>query len=197
MDRIYPELIVTREGDNVAVTVDGRFWPDIRLASLEVTRGLSEPMRDARARARLIVDALTRRKTTLERLAVALLDAQRTYFLSNGDSKALVPLSGRQLARDVGCAESTISRAISDRYAATPFGTIPLRSLLARRPASVGLTVAAVREQIREIAQASPKLSDDAIARSLRMRGVRLARRTIAKYRHELGVGSSRSRSAP
>ncbi len=195
LDRVYPEIVVTREGTTLRATIDGRFWPEVRLASLEVTRGLSEPMRQARARARLVVDALGRRKTTLENLAVALLDRQQRYFSSDGDARELVPLTGRDLAREIGCAESTISRAIASRYAATPFGTIPLRALLVRRPATVGLTVAAVREQIRELAEAAPSLSDEAIARSLRLRGVRLARRTVAKYRGELGLASSRSRA--
>ncbi len=196
-DRIYPEIIVTREGDGFQASVDGRFWPDVRLASLQVTRELSEPMRQARSRARLIVDALARRKTTLERLAVALLDAQRFYFLSDGDARELVPLTGRELAREVGCAESTISRAIAERYVSTPFGTIPVRALLVRRPAAVGRSVAVIREQIGELARASPSLSDDAIARTLRLHGVRLARRTVAKYRQELGLNSSRGRARP
>jgi RNA polymerase sigma-54 factor len=194
LERVYPEIIVRREGSILTASVDRQFWPDVRLASLEVTRGLSAAMRQARSRARLVVDALARRQTTLERLALALLDHQRTYFLSDGDTAELVPLSGRELAREVGCAESTISRAIADRYAATPFGTIPLRALLMRRPGSTGMTVLPVHEHIRALAQASPDLSDDAIARALRLRGVRLARRTVAKYRRELGLGSSRAR---
>ena len=152
-------------------------------------------MRQARSRARLIVDALARRKTTLERLAVALLHSQRAYFLSDGDTRELVPLTGRELAREVGCAESTISRAIAERYVSTPFGTIPVRALLVRRAAAVGLSVAAIHDQIRELARTSPTLSDDAIARTLRLHGVRLARRTVAKYRQELGLNSSRARA--
>lgn len=194
-ERIYPEIIITREGDSLTAGVDRRFWPDVRLVSLEVTRGLSAPMRQARSRARLVVDALARRQTTLERLVVALLEYQRKYFLSDGDTAALLPLSGRELAREVGCAESTISRALADRYAATPFGTIPLRALLMRRPGSTGVTVFAAHEQIRALAQTAPNLSDDAIARALRLRGVRLARRTVAKYRRELGIASSRGRA--
>ena len=197
VDRVYPEIVIAREDDLLRASIDGRFWPDIRLVSFEVTRGLSEPMRQARTRARLLVDALARRRTTLESLALALLDRQRRYFLGDGDARELVPLTGRDLAREIGCAESTISRAVAGRYAATPFGTIPLRALLVRRPAAIGLTVATVRQHIRELAEASPNLSDDAIARSLRLRGVRLARRTVAKYRSELGLGSSRTRARP
>jgi RNA polymerase sigma-54 factor len=193
-ERVYPEMIIARDGDRLTASVDRRFWPDVRLVSLEVTRGLSAPMRHARSRARLVVDALARRQTTLERLAITLLEHQRAYFLSDGATAALLPLSGRELAREVGCAESTISRALADRYAATPFGTIPLRALLMRRPGSTGVTVFAAHEHIRALAQRAPNLSDDAIARALRLRGVRLARRTVAKYRRELGLASSRGR---
>ena len=195
-ERVYPEIIIAREGDRLTASVDRRFWPDVRLAPLGVTRGLSAPMRQARSRARLVVDALARRQTTLERLAVALLEHQRAYFLSDGATAALLPLSGRELAREVGCAESTVSRALADRYAATPFGIIPLRALLMRRPGSAGVTVFTAHEQIRALAQASPNLSDDAISRTLRLRGVRLARRTVAKYRRELGLASSRGRGS-
>jgi len=194
VDRVFPEIVIERDGDTLSASIDGRFWPDIRLASLEVTRDLSGPMRMARSRARLIVDALARRKTTLERLAIALLDRQRNYFISGGDPRELVPLSGRELAREVGCAESTISRAIAARYAATPFGTISVRSLIARRPGAVGFTTAAVRNRVLELLESFPQLSDDAIAHALRLRGIRLARRTVAKYRQELGLASSRKR---
>jgi len=194
VDRVFPEIVIERDGDTLRASIDGRFWPDIRLASLEMTRDLSEPMRLARSRARLIVDALARRKTTLERLAIALLDRQRSYFISGGDPRELVPLSGRELAREVGCAESTISRAIAARYAATPFGTISVRSLIARRPGAVGFTTVAVRNRVLELVESLPQLSDEAIARALRLRGIRLARRTVAKYRHELGLASSRKR---
>ncbi len=194
VDRVFPEIVIQRDGDTFSASIDGRFWPHVRLASLQVTRDLSEPMRMARSRARLIVDALARRRTTLERLAVALLDRQRNYFVSGGDQRELVPLSGRELAREVGCAESTISRAIAERYAATPFGTISVRSLIARHPGSVGFTTAAVRNRVLEVVESFPELSDEAIARALRLRGIRLARRTVAKYRHELGLPSSRKR---
>ncbi|MBC5800555.1 MAG: hypothetical protein GIW94_11380 [Candidatus Eremiobacteraeota bacterium] len=194
VDRVFPEIVIERDGDSLISSIDGRFWPDVRLASLEVTRDLSQPMRTARSRARLIVEALTRRKTTLERLAVALLDRQRNYFISGGDPRELLPLSGRELAREVGCAESTISRAITARYAATPFGTISVRSLIARRPGAVGVTTAAVRHRVSELIQSFPQSSDEVIARALRLSGIRLARRTVAKYRHELGLASSRER---
>ena len=197
VDRIYPEIVFERKVDGMIVRTDGRFWPTVQLASLPITPELSDPMKRARTRARLIVDALARRRTTLERLAVALLARQSAYLWANGDVKMLLPLSGRELARDIGCAESTISRAVAARYAATPFGVIPLRSLLARRPGRVDMTTASVRESIREIVTSSPQLSDDAIARALKLRGIRLARRTVAKYRNELGLPTRYERATP
>ncbi len=187
VDRVYPEIVFERDGGTVAVRIDDRLWPAVRVARFPRTE-LSEPMRAARTRARLVVDALQRRKTTLVRLGAALLERQAAYFAADGDESALVPLSGRELARDVGCAESTISRALASRFAATPFGTIPLRALIAKQPRRVGLTTATIRQHIAAIVGAVPNASDEAIARALALRGIRLARRTVAKYRGQLGI---------
>lgn len=184
--RVSRNRLRARRG-TVAVRIDDRLWPAVRVARFPRTE-LSEPMRAARTRARLVVDALQRRKTTLVRLGAALLERQAAYFAADGDESALVPLSGRELARDVGCAESTISRALASRFAATPFGTIPLRALIAKQPRRVGLTTATIRQHIAAIVGAVPNASDEAIARALALRGIRLARRTVAKYRGQLGI---------
>lgn len=195
IDRVYPEIVFARANDRIEARIDGRYWPHVRVASLELPkRDLSEPMRRARSRARLVVEALARRRTTLERLAAALLAGQHRFLASDGDPALLAPLTGRELARTIGCAESTISRALADRYASTPFGTIALRALVARSPGKIAMTSASVREAIRAIISGSPQLSDEAVARALALRGIRLARRTVSKYRAMLGVQSSRRR---
>ena len=196
VDRVHPEIVIARGEHGLEARVDTRYWPNVRLASFDAT-AFSHPMRAARREAQLIVDGLDRRRSTLERLATALLEHQRAFFESSGSRAALVPLSGRTLAREIGCAESTISRAISGRFAATPFGTIALGSLIVRSPGRLELTTYAVKEYIREITTATPQFSDEAISRALRLRGIRLARRTVAKYRRGLGVPVSYERRAP
>ena len=187
VDRVYPEVAFACDALAWYARVNDHLWPQARVAVFARSE-LSQEMRTARSRARLVVDALARRKTTIGRVASVLLERQRAFFEAGGDSRALVPLTGRQIARDVGCAESTVSRALAERFAETPFGTIALRKLIARPPGRIGLTTAAVRERIRDIVTATPAASDSAISRALALRGIRLARRTVAKYRGELGI---------
>ena len=192
--RVTPELSFFREGERIGVRVESRWWPEVRLATFDVRDGLSKPMRDARKRAALTIDALARRHTTLDRLGIAIVAHQHAYLAGTGDRRDLLPLSGRDLAREVGCSESTISRAIAGRYASTPFGTVPLRSFVVRRLGNVDVSTDAVHGMLRKLLADAPHLSDQALARTLRYRGIRLARRTVAKYRHALAIPSLRAR---
>lgn len=135
------------------------------------------------------------RKETLRRVLAAVMEAQPS-FLRHG-AAGLRPLRLADIAGATGLHESTVSRAVRGKWIATPNGTIPLKSLfsaeLAGEQGSVH-SAAAVRERVRLLIAGEDKrrpLSDGQLVSKLAKEGIRLARRTAAKYREQLRIPSS------
>ena len=146
-------------------------------------------LREKLRRAREILQALEDRKNTLLRLGEFIARRQRDFF--EYGVKALRPLTMKEAAAELGCHETTVSRAAKEKYAATPRGVKALGYFFPGGVSAPGsgegaLSQGAVTERIRElIAAEDPRhpLSDDAVAEKLRAEGIDIARRTVAKYR--------------
>jgi len=138
--------------------------------------------------ARFFVECVHRRWRTLHRVMELVVDYQRD-FLDKG-IRYLRPLTRAELATRLGLDEGTVSRAIANKYALLPTGRLlPLSDFF---DSSLG-----VKDIIRElITSENPKrrLSDDELAKLLTAQGTPMARRTVTKYREEMGIGSSRER---
>ena len=153
---------------------------------------------DAVGSARWLRRALEERNSTTLKIAGEIV-RQQSAFLTEGLS-ALKPLALKDIAEAVGMHESTVSRVTSGLLMATPKGCFPLKSLFSVSLATVeGDTraAAAVRNMIKAIVDGEPvgkPLSDDAIALMVSEKGVKLARRTVAKYRDMLKIPSSSER---
>ena len=135
-----------------------------------------------------------------DRLKVArCLIRQQSGFLEFGE-QALRPLTLREVAAEVGLHESTVSRAISRKYAMTPRGTLPLRSFFASGIGTEGggeASSTAIQSMIRRlIDDENPRkpLSDAKLADTLKASGVPVARRTVAKYREAMNIPASHER---
>jgi RNA polymerase sigma-54 factor len=142
--------------------------------------------------ARAVVDAVQQRGETLQRVAQHLFAHQREW-LARGAGH-LVPLSMTTLADELGLHVSTVSRAVAGKHAQTPWGILPLREFFQSAAGGGDTARTDVREVVRAVFEEEDKtqpLSDDEAAAELKRRGHDLARRTIAKYRRELGVPSS------
>ncbi|MEK0082057.1 RNA polymerase factor sigma-54 [Benzoatithermus flavus] len=143
-----------------------------------------------------LAKALDQRARTMLRVGKAIF-ARQIPFLEGG-AQHLRPLVLRDIAAATGLHESTVSRATSDKYVATPHGTFPLKYFFTTAiPATSGdqaHSAEAIRQMIkRMIDRESPTevLSDDQIVAALKAKGVMIARRTVAKYRESLGIASS------
>lgn len=142
--------------------------------------------------------SVEQRQSTILKVAQAIVRRQ-SEFLEHGVAH-LRPLVLRDIADDIGMHESTVSRVVANKYIATPRGVLPLKFFFHSAIASAvegDLSSMAVKERIKElIAGEDPgkPLSDARIARQLNRVGVRIARRTVAKYREELGIPSSEQR---
>lgn len=148
--------------------------------------------------ARWLLKNLEARGDTLLKVMRCLI-RQQAGFLEFGE-QALRPLTLREVANEVGLAESTISRAVSRKYVLTPRGTLPLRSFFASGINTDGggeASSTAIQSMIKRLIDAeNPRkpLSDARLADNLKAAGVPVARRTVAKYREAMNIPSSHER---
>ena len=101
-----------------------------------------------------------------------------------------------RMAAELGISESTVYRALRDKYLWCSRGTFPLSHFF-QQEVSSGVSRERVRELIAEICRGQGKISDRAIAEELLRRGITISRRTVAKYRAQLGIDSSFERNPP
>jgi RNA polymerase sigma-54 factor len=145
-----------------------------------------------------LIDAITQRRTTLTRVAQAIVEHQ-TKFLDEGP-EFIEPLKMQQIADKVGVHVTTVSRAVDDKWIQSPRGIFPLKRFFVGGTTSAdGEEVAwdRVRLKLQEIVDNEDKskpLSDDALVEELAAAGITVARRTVTKYRKAMNIPSSRQR---
>jgi RNA polymerase sigma-54 factor len=150
--------------------------------------------------AKWFIRSVKQRSNTLLKIARAIVEFQRDFFLRG--AKYLVPLTLKDIASEVGVHETTVSRIANSKYVQTEWGIFELRYFFTNSISGTGssgsrFSKEGVKEIIREIIseQDSAKhMSDQKIADVLASRGIQIARRTVAKYRNELDIGSSYGR---
>ncbi|KHK89421.1 RNA polymerase factor sigma-54 [Novosphingobium malaysiense] len=151
---------------------------------------------DKLADANWLIKALDQRQRTILKVATELVKQQDGFF-RHGVSQ-LKPLTLRAVAEAIGMHESTVSRVTSNKFLNCPRGTYELKYFFSSGVASAGgeggASAEAVKAAIKQLIDAEdPKaiLSDDALVELLKEKGFELARRTVAKYREAIGLGSS------
>lgn len=205
---IVPDVRIFKVGSDLLVRVN-----DAGLPRLRVSPCFRQILRDSRtaraedvafartkvAMAKWFIKSIYDRQQTIQKVTEAIVRRQRDFF--EAGPEALRPMILRDIAGDVGVCESTVSRVTSRKYADTPQGLLELKYFFGTGiPGARGGEVAgeAAKSMIRRIlAQENPAqpLSDQQI-QSLLLgdHGVNMARRTVAKYREVLGIGSSTQR---
>ena len=145
-----------------------------------------------------LLSSITQRGRTIERVTAAIFVIQ-SDFLTDG-ANAIKPLTLKTVAEMAGVHESTVSRVTSTKYVETPQGTYPLKFFFSNQlettqgdSVSARQVKAIIGKMIRKEDSAKP-LSDQAISNSLMEQGIKIARRTVQKYREELGILASRQR---
>ncbi|GHV96254.1 RNA polymerase sigma-54 factor [Spirochaetia bacterium] len=148
--------------------------------------------------AQIFIQSVNQRKHTLLRVSRAILDFQRPFFV-NGP-KHLAPLTLGDIAKELNVHETTVSRTANGKYMQTEWGIFEIRYFFTNSISGTGsggsrFSKEGVKAIISEmLADGNRRLSDQDIADLLAQRGIALARRTVAKYRKELDVGSSYTR---
>ncbi len=155
---------------------------------------VSENIRDAR----WLIEAIEQRKNTLLRVVNAVVAHQRDFF--DQGPEALKPLPMTQIAAQLGIHVATVSRAVSGKWIQTPRGVLQLRRLFTAGMETEGGqdvsgdSIKATLKDIIENEDKSNPLGDDQLTTLLNDKGIKIARRTVAKYRGQLGYQSARLR---
>lgn len=202
---IVPDVFVSKEHDRWTVRLNPDIAPRIRInpeyASLIKRADNSSDntfLRDSLQEARWFLKSLQSRNETLLRVASCIVEKQRG-FLEYG-AEAMKPLVLHDVAEAVGMHESTISRVTTQKYMHTPQGIFELKYFFSSHVSTDSggeCSSTAIRAIIRKLIDAeNPRkpLSDSKIAELLAEQGIRVARRTIAKYRESLAIPPSNER---
>ncbi|WP_133500791.1 RNA polymerase factor sigma-54 [Cognatilysobacter terrigena] len=202
-DHVVPDVVVRKLGGQWRVNLNGRTLPKVRI-SAHCESGLSGASGDVSAlrglldEARWLVRGIAMRNDTLLRTTQVLVERQQA-FLEQGE-ESIAPLTLREVADAIGMHESTVSRITTGKYIQTPRGTFELKRLFAVRLEGAEVSGAAVKAMVKRLIDAEPPhapLADDTIAGLLARQGVRIARRTVAKYRDQLDIAPARARQRP
>ena len=205
---VLPDVSIIRDGSELRVRVNDDGLPKLRVSPYcrQILRNGSEASPEELAFVRAKVTAATwfvkciyTRQETIRRVTEAIVARQRDFF--DRGREYLRPMLLRDIAGDVELSESTVSRVTSQKYADTPQGVLGLKSLFgAGLHGGAGTEVASESVKCllsRMLALENPHrpLSDQQIMSRLRdEHHVMIARRTVAKYREVLGIGSSSAR---
>ena len=203
---IVPEVTVERDGDDFKVVSDDSCIPRLRISKFYL-KLLEDPATpdDVRSyiRAKVtngngLMKSLEQRQKTIKRIADIIVATQHD-FLEKG-IEYLKPMTMQQVADKLDLHETTISRAIANKYIRTPVGLFDFKFFFTsgfQSKEGEEISSRGVKEMIRDLIDkenpASP-LSDSKLTALLKERGLDVARRTVAKYREELGIQSSHLR---
>jgi RNA polymerase sigma-54 factor len=205
---VHPDVVVTEEDGEFKVDLVNSYFPALTIRSDYVQmvndKTIPTPARDhARKRvesARWLIDAIQQRQATLTKVAQRIFTHQRA-FLVHGKT-ALKPLKMQTVADELGIHVSTVSRAIADKWVQTPMGVHTLKSFFVGGTETASGEVESrdnVKDRVKDIIEkedAATPLSDDDVADRLKAQGLDVARRTVTKYRKQLGIASSRQRKS-
>jgi RNA polymerase sigma-54 factor len=202
-----PDLIVRKHKDDWLVDLNRSTLPTIninedyasKLSSFDRDKNIEGYANQALSSARWLKRALEQRNVTTLKITAEIIKRQKK-FMENG-AGYLEPLSLKDIAEAVKMHESTVSRVTNGLLIATPKGSFPLKSLFSvtieTKDSSSGTSAAAVRNMIKNILldeKGRKPFSDELIAKLVSKKGIKLARRTVAKYREMLNIPSSSER---
>lgn len=189
-----PSLRVSDDDLAFLRSYEGR---DLKTLARSEREGISY-LRDRVQRAQAFIDALNQRRQTLWTTMTTIIRLQKPFFES-GDEALLRPMTLEDVATQTGLHLSTISRVSNSKWVQTTYGIYPLRWFFTSAASLDGASVsvrsikAALKEIIDEEDKQNP-LTDDALTTALQQRGFHVARRTVTKYRINLGIPVAKMR---
>ncbi len=215
---VMPDFLISNRNGELELTLHGRNAPDLHVNDhyrdmLRSFRNRREKKQEIKRKdreaaqfikqkidsARWFIDAIQQRRNTLYNVMYALMQYQKDFFLS-GDEKKLRPMILKDIADITSLDISTVSRVANSKFVQTEFGTFSLKKFFNESMSTTEgeeVSTLEVKKVLEEIIAAENKrkpLSDEKLMKALQAAGYDIARRTVAKYREQLGVAVARLR---
>jgi RNA polymerase sigma-54 factor len=205
---VNPDIVVEHQGSEWVAVMNNDHLPNLRISnaykdilgqagsSQDVRHYIREKIRGGK----FLIRSIHQRQQTIQKIAAEIIQHQRE-FLESGPGH-LRPLNMATVAESVGVHETTVSRAIAGKYIATPHGVFELKFFFShgvRTESGEDLSNNSVKSAISDLIKSELKtkpLSDDKLAKLLDNQGIKVARRTVAKYREALGILPSHLRKS-
>jgi RNA polymerase sigma-54 factor len=204
---ITPDLVVDKVGEDYLV-----FLNDTNLPRLKLSRTYREIAKDKKKfagenkefisnklnSANWMIQAIEQRRQTMLKVMNFIVDRQREFFEKG--VQYLKPLTLREVAEVIDMHESTVSRVTNEKFVQTPRGVLPLKFFFSSGLSTTSgeeVSARGIKAQIQKlVSEENPAkpLTDQAIVNILKKEGIQIARRTVAKYRDQLGILSARMR---
>ena len=192
-------MLSLNEGELPRLTISPDAEQELQMPA--VSRSEREAMNYLRQQvgyARMFIEAIAQRRESMIRTMQAIIRLQRPFFLE-GDETLLRPMKLEDVANETGQDISTVSRVSNSKYVQTDHGIYPLRWFFTSAATQNGdeVTVRKILATLKDLVDHEDKshpLSDERLVKMLQERGYAVARRTVAKYRTQLGIADSRMR---
>ncbi len=197
---ISPEVFVQKVGDDYVVTTNNEQIPHLRIsntykdlmAQADASPEVREYIREKIRAGKFLIKSLQQRQQTILNIGNEIVKRQRE-FMDKGVA-FLRPMTMVQVAEVVGVHETTVSRAVSNKYIDTPQGIFEMKYFFTsgiQTDSGNGVSNTSVKDMVAEMfakENANKPLSDQEIVKMLKEKGIVIARRTVAKYRAELNI---------
>ncbi len=215
MNRVVPDFIVEIRNGEIIFSLNSRGVPDLRINReysdmlKDYTGNKANQTSDMRSAVLFVkqkldaaqgfIDAVRQRQETLQRTMEAIIAIQHEFFLT-GEERTLRPMILKDVAEKAGYDISTISRVSNSKYVQTNFGIFPLKfffSESAQTESGETISTREIKQIIKEEIDAENKqkpATDEKLTHLLNEKGYLIARRTVAKYREQLGIPVARMR---
>ncbi len=197
---VVPDVTVEKDGEEWKIILNQDYIPRLRLSNTykeliakgKLSKQEGDYLREKLRSGKFIINAIEQRQRTIERITREIIKHQGEFF-AEGVSK-LKPLTMTQIADIIGVHETTVSRALANKYIKTPHGVFEMKFFFTsgyQSDAGEAVANTSVKEMIADIIAGEDPgkpLSDQEIVGLLEAKGLKIARRTVAKYREELGL---------
>lgn len=203
---IVPDVTLYQEDDVLKISINKEILPQMRF-NRRYLKMLEDPMLPLETKdfikhklvsTRWFIQTIEQRNSTIERITQSLATRQKSFF-TNPDGK-LIPLTMKAIAEELELHESTVARAVANKYLYSPRGLFPLRYFFSNAyltKKGEDLSSETVREKLALLIKEEDKkhpLSDEELSNKLESEGISCARRTVAKYRATLSLGNAHQR---
>ena len=197
---ITPDLVVNQVEDGFEITANDTAVPSLKLSSYYIQllretgdQEVKEYLNNKATQAKWVVKSIEQRKSTLVECAKWVVERQEDFFRYGPGY--LRPLSMGEAAQALGVHESTISRTVRDKYLQCDRGVYPLSYFFSRPLGREETSAEAAKTMLKSLVEKENKpLSDQKLCEEMVRRGCHISRRTVAKYREELGIPNAASR---